>query len=140
MAVSNEVDFNLCYVHRMESVKRKMEEKKIGSQSLLTREPLSNDSRDSMHLGPLFIHCIILIPPCPSLARELLSFPSLRKRTPQLNAIVFLISAIALPGFKPFGQVREQFKMVWHRYRLMLLSSISLRSALCSSRESASQR
>lgn len=45
-----------------------------------------------------------------------------------------------MPGFNPFGHVREQFRMVWHRYRLMLLSSISLRSAVRSSRESASQR
>ena len=36
-----------------------------------------------------------------------------------------LISLIALAGFKPFGQVRAQFIMVWHRYRLMEFSSIS---------------
>ena len=29
--------------------------------------------------------------------------------------IIFLISAIALPGFKPFGQVFAQFIMVWQR-------------------------
>jgi hypothetical protein len=27
----------------------------------------------------------------------------------------FLISAMALPGLSPFGQVRAQFMMVWHR-------------------------
>lgn len=56
------------------------------------------------------------------------------------NAIIFLISAIAFPGFNPLGQVRAQFIIVWHRYRLILLSSIALRSSLCSSRESVSQR
>ena len=56
------------------------------------------------------------------------------------NAIIFLISAIAFPGFNPLGQVRAQFIIVWHRYRLILLSSMALRSSLCSSRESASQR
>ena len=38
------------------------------------------------------------------------------------------------------GQVREQFRMVWHRYTLMLLSRAALRSALFSSRESAIHR
>lgn len=56
------------------------------------------------------------------------------------NAIIFFISAIAFPGFNPLGQVRAQFIIVWQRYRLILLSSIALRSSLCSSRESASQR
>ena len=56
------------------------------------------------------------------------------------NAISFLISWIALAGFKPLGQVLEQLRMVWHRYRLMLLSSISFLSAWRSSRESLSQR
>ena len=28
------------------------------------------------------------------------------------STIIFLISAIALPGFKPFGQVRVQLRMV----------------------------
>lgn len=58
----------------------------------------------------------------------------------QENAIAFLISAIALPGFKPLGHVREQFRMVWHLYSDMLLSSAAFLSALCSSLESASQR
>lgn len=31
------------------------------------------------------------------------------------NAIVFLISAIALPGLNPLGHVREQLRMVWQR-------------------------
>ena len=31
------------------------------------------------------------------------------------SSIIFLISAIALPGFKPFGQVRVQLRMVWQR-------------------------
>jgi len=29
--------------------------------------------------------------------------------------ISFLISAIALAGLSPFGQVRAQFMIVWHR-------------------------
>jgi len=29
--------------------------------------------------------------------------------------IIFLISAIALAGFRPFGQVFAQFMMVWQR-------------------------
>lgn len=51
-----------------------------------------------------------------------------------------MISAIARPGFSPFGHVRVQFRIVWQRYTLMLLSSSALRSAVFSSRESASQR
>ena len=31
------------------------------------------------------------------------------------STIIFLISAIALAGFRPFGQVRLQFMMVWQR-------------------------
>ncbi len=31
------------------------------------------------------------------------------------KAIIFLISAIAFPGFNPLGQVRAQFMIVWHR-------------------------
>jgi ADP-heptose:LPS heptosyltransferase len=54
--------------------------------------------------------------------------------------MLFLISAIAKAGFRPFGHVREQLRMVWHRYKLMLLLSASWRSALFSSRESAIQR
>jgi ADP-heptose:LPS heptosyltransferase len=54
--------------------------------------------------------------------------------------MLFLISAIAKAGFRPFGHVREQLRMVWHRYKLMLLFSASWRSALFSSRESAIHR
>jgi hypothetical protein len=52
----------------------------------------------------------------------------------------FLISAIASAGFSPLGHVLEQLRIVWHRYRLMLLLSASWRSAFLSSRESAIQR
>lgn len=31
------------------------------------------------------------------------------------STIIFLISAIALPGFNPLGQVRVQLRMVWQR-------------------------
>ena len=31
------------------------------------------------------------------------------------STIIFLISAMAFAGFKPFGQAWEQFMMVWHR-------------------------
>ena len=72
------------------------------------------------------------------------SFPNrnLTETRPSLydNAITFLISAIAFPGFNPFGQVREQLRMVWHRYKLIELSSIAFRSSFRSSRLSASQR
>ena len=51
-----------------------------------------------------------------------------------------LICAMANAGFNPFGQVREQLRMVWQRYTLMLLSRAALRSAFFSSRESANHR
>lgn len=54
--------------------------------------------------------------------------------------MLFLISAIANAGLRPLGHVRLQFKMVWHRYKLMLLFRASLRWAVFSSRESAIQR
>ena len=54
--------------------------------------------------------------------------------------MLFLISWMALPGFSPLGHVREQLRMVWQRYRLIEFSNIILRSAVCSSRESAIQR
>lgn len=57
-----------------------------------------------------------------------------------IEANIFLVSAIARPGFRPLGQVRVQLRMVWQRYTLMLLSRAALRSAVRSSRESASQR
>ena len=47
---------------------------------------------------------------------------------------------MARPGFRPLGHVRVQFRIVWHRYRLMELSRVALRSSLCSSRESIIQR
>lgn len=56
------------------------------------------------------------------------------------KAISFLISAIAFPGLRPLGQARVQLRIVWQRYRLIEFSSLVLRSALRSSRESASQR
>lgn len=59
---------------------------------------------------------------------------------PDQNANSFLICAMARPGFKPFGHVRVQFRIVWHRYKLMELSRAALRSAFLSSRESAIQR
>ena len=31
------------------------------------------------------------------------------------STIIFLISAMAFAGFKPFGHVFEQFMMVWQR-------------------------
>jgi len=54
--------------------------------------------------------------------------------------MLFLISAMASAGFSPLGQVLLQLRMVWQRYRLMLLLSASLRSAVRSSRLSAIQR
>lgn len=56
------------------------------------------------------------------------------------KAILFLISAIAKAGLRPLGHVRLQLRMVWQRYRLMLLFKASLRWAAFSSRESAIQR
>jgi hypothetical protein len=54
--------------------------------------------------------------------------------------MLFLISAMANAGFRPLGHVLEQFRMVWQRYRLMLLLRASWRWAVRSSRESAIQR
>jgi len=54
--------------------------------------------------------------------------------------MLFLSSAIARAGFKPLGHVLEQLRMVWQRYKLMLLFKASWRSAFFSSRESAIQR
>jgi len=34
----------------------------------------------------------------------------------QSEAMSFLMLTMALPGFRPFGQVLEQFMMVWQRY------------------------
>lgn len=49
-----------------------------------------------------------------------------------------LTLAIANPGFKPLGQVLEQFMIVWHLYRLISFSSAILLCGLNSSLESAS--
>src|SRR6185312_16831982 len=71
-------------------------------------------------------HSPLLDPPfCPQLRRSI---------------SIFLISAIALPGFSPFGQVRVQLRIVWHRYSRNESSSWSSRSPVASSRLSASQR
>ena len=56
------------------------------------------------------------------------------------STIIFLISAMALPGFNPFGQVRVQLRMVWHRYSRNGSSRLSSRSSFASSRLSVSQR
>ena len=39
------------------------------------------------------------------------------------SAIIFLISAIALPGFRSFGHACVQFRIVWQRYRRNASSS-----------------
>ena len=65
---------------------------------------------------------------------------SLNQTAHEAKAMLFLISAMALAGLSPFGHVLEQFKIVWHRYKLMLFSNASFRSAVRWSRESASQR
>lgn len=70
---------------------------------------------------------------------QLPAFQSSRSIYP-VKAMLFLISAMAKAGFKPLGQVLEQFRMVWHRYKLMLLLSASLRCAVFSSRESLIHR
>ena len=56
------------------------------------------------------------------------------------STIIFLISAIALAGFSPFGQVLAQFMMVWQRYSLNGSSRPSNRSPVASSRLSMIQR
>lgn len=57
-----------------------------------------------------------------------------------LSCMVFLICAIALAGFRPFGQVFVQFIIVWQRYSLKASSNSSSRSPVASSRLSAIQR
>src|SRR5690606_20823880 len=54
--------------------------------------------------------------------------------------ISFLISAMARAGFRPLGQVRVQFMMVWQRYSLNGSSRSSRRAPVSSSRESMIQR
>ena len=56
------------------------------------------------------------------------------------STIIFLISAIALAGFSPLGQVLAQFMMVWQRYSLNGSCNSSRRSPVASSRLSISQR
>ncbi|KAF1008833.1 MAG: hypothetical protein GAK28_00465 [Luteibacter sp.] len=41
--------------------------------------------------------------------------PTCSYQTPRRWTISFLISAIAFAGFRPFGQVRAQFMIVWQR-------------------------
>lgn len=52
----------------------------------------------------------------------------------------FLISAIALPGLRPFGHVRVQFMIVWQRKTLNGSLNESKRAFVDSSRESMIQR
>jgi hypothetical protein len=54
--------------------------------------------------------------------------------------MLFLISAMARAGLRPLGQVLLQFRIVWQRYKLMLLLRPSMRCAVFWSRESAIQR
>ncbi len=56
------------------------------------------------------------------------------------STIIFLISAMALAGFSPLGQVEVQFMIVWQRYSLNGSCSPSSRSPVISSRESMIQR
>ena len=56
------------------------------------------------------------------------------------SAIIFLISAIALAGFRSFGQACVQFMIVWQRYSRNGSSSSSSRSPVVSSRLSTIQR
>jgi len=56
------------------------------------------------------------------------------------SAIIFLISAIALPGFKSFGQACVQLRIVWQRYNRNASSRSSSRSPVISSRLSTIQR
>jgi hypothetical protein len=50
------------------------------------------------------------------------------------------MEAMALAGFKPFGQVLVQFIIVWQRYNLKGSSKLSNLSPVASSRESTIQR
>ena len=45
----------------------------------------------------------------------------------------FLISAMALPGLRPLGQVFVQFMIVWHLYTEKGSLSLSSLAACCSS-------
>ena len=57
-----------------------------------------------------------------------------------MKAMLFLISAMARAGLRPLGQVLLQLRIVWQRYKLMLLLRPSMRWAVLWSRESAIQR
>ena len=48
---------------------------------------------------------------------KILGEKQIRDATPhiRLSTIIFLISAIAFAGLRPFGQVFAQFMMVWQR-------------------------
>lgn len=65
-----------------------------------------------------------------------------RAAWPQMvrSAIRRLILAIALAGFRPFGQVLVPLRMAWQRYSLKGSLSSSRRSPVASSRESEIQR
>lgn len=69
-----------------------------------------------------------------------LSCPAGIRYAPCLSISIFLVSAIALPGFRPLGHVDVQFIIVWHRYSLNGSSRASRRSPVSSSRESINQR
>ena len=56
------------------------------------------------------------------------------------STISFLISAIAFAGFRCFGQVWVQFRMVWQRYSLNGSSRSSRRAPVSSSRLSMIHR
>jgi hypothetical protein len=56
------------------------------------------------------------------------------------KAKLFLISAIANAGFKPLGHTLEQLRIVWQRYKLMLLFKASFLCSVRSSLLSANQR
>lgn len=47
------------------------------------------------------------------------------RQSDHVKAMLFLISAIAKAGFNPFGHVREQLRIVWQRYKLIVLFSAS---------------
>ena len=64
-----------------------------------------------------------------------------RANTPyKRRASIDLMSAIALPGLRCFGQVLVQFMMVWQRNSRNGSFNSSSRAPVASSRESASQR
>lgn len=54
---------------------------------------------------------------------------NLDRKLNQSAASSSLIFAMAAAGLRPFGHVRAQLKIVWHRYRLSSFCSFSLRFA-----------